>query len=354
MNRFVDLSAFRLDVDCFTLGLVQGQHFRDRIVEFHKVFKDFSSRRARAQFGFIGSLLSSFSLSYLFRQGEKFEPFINEDFRREMQGIAEGSGQDYRFIRLLNVLDDMINLSLCSAVGVCDPQTQSYVYGSNLDYQLFLETMRDNVFVVKKRNFVTVGFPGYIGVLRGVNRWGLFLASLTSKTKKQSNYFGMPNGLLYNMVMNCADAIDTAARVIKIAARGASNNVLLGTRDDAVVVEFNKDYFLEIRPEKNSFGCSRVGVTNHFRSPELAQYQEMSNPPFAVEVSDEHLTKTFSEQRLAAIESLSAADLKTALTSRYPSCNEGTIFTTLVNFAKKELNVIIPHRREELTVPLEW
>ena len=130
--------------------------------------------------------------------------------------------------------------------------------------------------------------------------------------------------------------------------------MLLGEKLGAFVVEFNKDRVEKVEPLTTPSGCCLVGVTNHFRSPALAQFQEMGQPPFAVEVGDEHLTKAFSEQRLASVEGLGVADLKTTLTSRYPVFNEGTIFTTLVDLKKKELNVIIPHRKEELTVPLAW
>jgi len=160
--------------------------------------------------------------------------------------------------------------------------------------------------------------------------------------------------LLYSTIMNWADYIYWGPHFIEGSFRGASNNVLLGTKDSAVVLEFNKDCVQEIKPEKKLLGCDLVGVTNHFRSADLVQYQEMGHPPFEVEVGADHLTKAFSEQRLVTAEGLTASDLKTALTGRYPVFNEGTIFTTLVDFAKNELTVVISHRAEELVVPLTW
>lgn len=350
MERMVDFTRSGFDHDPYSLGLMQGRYFRRQIKELYEIFRGFAKKQAKAKLGFFGGLLGDLPLTYFLSRGEKFEPFIDQDFRLEMQGLAEGARVDYRFIRILNVLDDVVNLSLCSAIGVRDLATSSYVYAANLDYPIFLETMRNNVFVMRKGNFITVGFPGYIGVLRGVNRCGLFLASLTSKTKKASNRFGIPNGLLYRKVINSALSVDEGLRLIESSTRrGASNNVLLGTRDEALLVEFNKDHVCEIGRR-----CNAVAVTNHFRSPLLTSYQEMVKPNFEIEVRYEHTGKDFSERRLRCLGSLDVSNLKEAFTNQEPLLNDGTVFTTLVDFSKNELIVVIPHRKEELIVPLTW
>ncbi len=349
MERVVDFTRSGFDHDPYSLGLMQGRYFRRQILELYKVFRGFAKKQAKAKFGFLGGLLGDLPLTYFLSRGEKFEPFIDRCFRLEMRGMALGAGVDYNFIRIINVLDDVVNLSLCSVVGMRDLNTNDYVYAANLDYPIFLETMRNNVFVMKKGNFISVGFPGYVGVLRGVNRHGLFLASLTSKTKKASNRFGVPNGLLYREIIDGAHSLEEVLELIRGAYLGASNNVLLGTKDEALLVEFNQDHVCEIGRK-----CNAVAVTNHFRSPALTPYQEMVKPNFEIEVRSEHTGKDFSEQRLRCLGSLDVSNLKEAFTTQEPLLNDGTVFTTLVDFSKNELTVVIPHRKEELIVPLTW
>ena len=359
--KIYDFSDENLATNPYKLGQAEGDVFGKQIRDFYALFKDYCQKSARLKIKVFGRFLAPFSIKYLLWLGKRFEPYIENCFREEMRGIANASQTSYRFIRLLNVLDDMINLGLCSGIAIRDNASDSFVGAANLDYAIFLDTMRENISIIHKLNFVSVGFPGHVGVLRAVNRWGVVLSSFTSTTCQSANRPGVPNGLMYNKIINNAHGIRSALAILIGAHRGASNNLMLVEKNDAVVIEHLFDKFSITGPiTRNRF---YVCATNHFQSARLAPHQEIKKPKFLTEVESDHFTQEFSEDRLVCLNALGTHNraggdqlifnLKTCL-SINPLCNQGTIFTTIFNLSQKELIVIVPHRHEEITIPLSF
>ncbi len=359
--KIYDFSGSNFNRNYYELGRAEGAVFRKQIQDFYIFFKDYGKRSARIKIKFWGKFLAPFSMRYLLWLGKRFEPYIADCFREEMRGIAHAAQISYRFIRLLNVLDDMINLGLCSGIAIKDSASGSFVGAANLDYSIFLETMRENASIIHKPNFTSIGFPGHIGVLRAVNRWGVALTSFTSATRKSANRPGTPNGLMYNQIANNAADVESALAILMNTYRGASNNLMLMEKTSAVIVEHLFDQLTITGPRQNNYPY--VCATNHFQSKSLSQYQNIVQPNFLTEVEPGHFTQKFSEDRLTRLNALGADNrasgdqlifnLKTCLSAN-PLCNQGTIFTTIFNLPKKELTVLVPHRHEELILPLSF
>src|SRR5204862_4896674 len=106
------------------------------------------------------------------------------EYRAEMEAMAAGGGVERRQLVLGNTLFDIKKILACAAILV-EPGRAAVpgtLLGRNLDYpslgyahEYSLVTIHRNA---GKRAFASVGFPGLVGVLSGMNEAGLALSVL--------------------------------------------------------------------------------------------------------------------------------------------------------------------------------
>ncbi|MBN1419330.1 MAG: hypothetical protein JXP34_11165 [Planctomycetes bacterium] len=186
--------------------------------------------------------------------------------REEMAGMAEGSGLSYERILLTNTIFDMKKFLLCTAVCVSgDPP----LFGRNLDYPDSGVLVRlTTVFVVKptgKKPFVSIGFPGLVGVLTGWNEDGLAAAVL----EVYGHGFrpaAMPYGMLFREILEEESAIAGAADRLRRSKISTGNNLAVMDRSGGAVLEISPSRIVERRGSGPI-----VFATNHFRAEVHAQ-----------------------------------------------------------------------------------
>jgi len=172
---------------------------------------------------------------------------IPEWAREEMAGMSEGSGLAYDRILLANTIFDIKKFLLCSAVCVAgDPP----LFGRNLDYPDSGVLVRlTAVFVVRpagKKAFVSIGFPGLVGVLTGWNEDGLAAAVL--------EVFGhgfrpaaTPYAMLFREVLQEERTIGGAAERLRRAKTSTANNLTMMDPAGAAVLEISPSRIVERR-----------------------------------------------------------------------------------------------------------
>lgn len=365
MIGFYDFSDRKLAEDPYRLGFVQGEEFKKPIRDYALAFKSYCRRIGSLHPPGLKKIAGFFSYRRLFYLARKFKKFIDDDFKTEMQGIADGAGVNYSVIRVLNVLDDINNVFLCSAMAFFDRENKSYTYVANLDYSLFTQLMAETVCVIKKRKSIGVSFPGYIGALRSINRNKIVLISLTSHSKERR--VAVPNGLLYRSIIDDENLnVFGAINKMRLANRGSGNNILIGDGNYTRVLELTPDKFAlrsPLEPGDNLF------VTNHYLSSEMMEHQSERKPKYPPDVPESYFTVKWSEERLACAKSWAEETYPkifsdtTATTTQlllnqfgYSPllANEATICTTLFNLARRKLHIYVPRTKEELTVPIEF
>ena len=101
------------------------------------------------------------------------------DYRTEMDALAKAAGADPDVVTVSNTFFDLKNTFECSALMV-DPSrsaTGGVLFGRNLDYPSMGYIHEHTLVTVYrptgKHAFVSVGFPGLVGVLSGMNDAGL-------------------------------------------------------------------------------------------------------------------------------------------------------------------------------------
>lgn len=98
-----------------------------------------------------------------------------------------------------------------------------------------------------KNNFVNVTWPGYLGVLSGMNEKGVALSAAQCGDKKQE---GMPVSLLFRSVLEETSSTNEALRYLKNQKPASSMNLVVASHDGIAKIELD--------PERSPIGPALV------------------------------------------------------------------------------------------------
>ena len=195
------------------------------------------------------------------------EPLIPEAYRLEMRATARASGVVYEELLVAHTFTETSRMDwmfLCSGVIVYGDATAdgTCYHGRNFDFpSRGLLTPRTLVIVYHPRGkipFVSIGVPGIMGVVTGMNEKGISLSTNYIIGKPKGN--GIPMMFLYRMILEQSDSVEEAILNLKKATRSGANNLLLASEKQGVVCEYTKDDVIVRTAEKDL-----VYATNHFR-----------------------------------------------------------------------------------------
>jgi len=233
-------------------------------------------------------------------------PYVPTELKEEMRGIADGSGQDYRFIFLLNCLDDvMVNVAGCSSFVLYPERsaTGNLLVGRNLDYPLFYDILPKLTTVFKVtpdegESFVSVAWPGFAAVVTGMNAAGLFISDLTSITRDRT-LRGTPALLLNRLALQHSATLAEMSNIISGARRTVGKNLMLASPRKAVVLEMSAGSAFERDAEDGFLAC-----TNHYEELGMVALQGKVNPPPKSDFPASYYSYSFSKERLDKLRSL--------------------------------------------------
>lgn len=214
--------------------------------------------------------------------GERMVQRFPDEYRRELEAMSRGSGIAREKVVLGNTLFDLKKTLACSALLV-EPQrsaTNGPLLGRNLDYphlgyaheySLVTVYRPDNA----KHAFVSVGFPGLIGCLSGVNDAGLAVSVLevfqVKAGRKRTDISGLPFALCYRLILENCSTIQEAYRLLETLPRTTINNLVVADRTGVAV--------FEVTPRRIVVRTATDGLclcANHFCSPELKPMMPMN------------------------------------------------------------------------------
>ncbi len=196
------------------------------------------------------------------------------EYRDELESMVRASSADRDLVIAGNTFFDLKKTLACSAVLVEKDRsaTGGTLLGRNLDYPSLGYIHHYSLITVyrpkKALAFATVGFPGLVGVLSGMNEAGLALGVLeVFDIRPGEQHFdarGVPYGLCLRRVLEQARTIDEAKKVLESLRRTTTINVAIADRNDVAVLEISPRHVVRRR------GARGVCVTtNHFCSRQL-------------------------------------------------------------------------------------
>jgi hypothetical protein len=216
-----------------------------------------------------------FLLKPLIAAGTKMVERFPPDYRRELEAMVNAGGAERDRLILGNTVFDLKKSVACSALLVAGERsaTGKPLLGRNLDYPSLGYAHEYSLVTVckpegAKHAFVSVGFPGLVGCLSGMNDAGLAVAVLevfqVKAGCKRIDTSGVPYALCYRRILeNCA-TIAEAKALLESMPRTTITNLAVADRESVAV--------FEITPRKVCVRSPVDGLcvtTNHFCSPEL-------------------------------------------------------------------------------------
>jgi hypothetical protein len=196
------------------------------------------------------------------------------DYRAEFEAMVKASGRDRELLVAANTMFDMKQelaaLFGCSALLVEAERsaTGKPIFGRNMDH-FSLGYTQDYILVTVyrprgKHAFVSVGWPGLVGCISGMNDAGLVLASLetTGAPPKEGPAFsqeGTPFLLCYRRILEECMTVAEAEALLRKMSRATTNNLAICDRQGGTVLEFSPSRVVRRDPENGIGIC-----TNHF------------------------------------------------------------------------------------------
>jgi isopenicillin-N N-acyltransferase-like protein len=211
----------------------------------------------------------------LVQLGKRMLDHFPLDQRREYESAVKGTLLGRNLLLIGNTMFDLEKISQCSAL-IVEPSrsaTHEMLFGRILDIPSLGVLNEFSLVVVYrpmgKHAFVSIGFPGMLGCISGMNDAGLTLATLEVLSSKDGspsfNPQGIPYALCFRRLLEECTTVEEAVKLLRSMNRTTSVNLAICDTRQAAVFEITPKNLI-VRPAENGL-CL---CTNHFRTKELA------------------------------------------------------------------------------------
>jgi hypothetical protein len=194
--------------------------------------------------------------------------------RQELEAFVKSSRFEREKVVVANTMFDIKKLFGCSALLVdgSRSQTAGPLLGRNLDYPSLGYAQEYTLVTVyhpvDKHAFASIGFPGLVGCLSGMNDAGLALGVLESYAVKEPlkrfNASGIPYALCYRRLLEECTTIEEAEKLLKSLPRTTITNLAICDKQGGAIFEVTPERVVVRRGDKGVCCC-----TNHFCTDEL-------------------------------------------------------------------------------------
>ena len=227
---------------------------------------------ARRVLDYPQGLLKYFSASFMWKsavqKGEEMVRRFPAGYRREMEAMARASDAPRDKVVAGNTLFDIKKMILCSALTVESNRSHTHgpLLGRNLDYPslgYIHEYSLVTVYRPKgKHAFVSIGFPGLVGCLSGMNDAGLAVGVLevfgARAGEGRFDPKGLPYALCYRTLLEECTTIEEARKKLESLPRTTLTNLVVADRRGIGVFEITPKTVV-LRRSRDVCAC-----TNHF------------------------------------------------------------------------------------------
>ena len=160
---------------------------------------------------------------------EQTRPFVSAYFMEELEGIAEGSEQDFNTLRRVNFIGEASewHCSLFVAWGEATASTGSLLQLRALDYAVNAEIQRYPVVVVYHPRdghpFANFTWAGMVGAVTGMSSQQMAISEIGDNYDKENdNYTGYPFMMMLRDILQFDNTLDEAIARIQKGPRTTS------------------------------------------------------------------------------------------------------------------------------------
>ncbi|MEY8761513.1 C45 family autoproteolytic acyltransferase/hydolase [Chryseobacterium tongliaoense] len=235
---------------------------------------------------------------------------IREDYQAELYGLSQYSSDKYNFIApkylrslylhgahdIGHAMQDLAMVG-CTSLAVWSENTEDgdLLIGRNFDFYVGDEFAKNKLveFIEPEQGipYMSVSWPGMIGVVSGMNKEGITVTINAGKSKIPLTA-KTPISLVTREILQYAKNIDEAIAIAKKRKVFVSESILVGSANDknAVIIEVSPKNFGVYKVQNSS----RVFCTNHFQSE--AYKDDKKN--------QKHILESHSEYRYEKLQEL--------------------------------------------------
>jgi hypothetical protein len=196
------------------------------------------------------------------------------DHLKEMEGMIAASGTDRDTVVAANTMFDIKKFIACSTLLVEAERstTGGPLLGRNLDYPSLGYVQKYSLVTIYrpagKHAFVSVGFPGVVGCLSGMNDAGLTVAVLEVFAVKDGaekyDRAGTPYALCYRRLLEECATVDESEKLLRSMKRVTTTNLAICDRNGGTVFEVTPRHVVRRPAEHSVCPC-----TNHYLTRDL-------------------------------------------------------------------------------------
>ena len=212
----------------------------------------------------------------LLETGRVLLPRIPKHHLEELKAFAGQSGIDFDALATVNVMVDVYRGGFgCSSLILAPARSETGgpLFGRNLDFFTGGTLQQYSLVTIfrptGKHAFVSVGFPGMLGCLTGMNDAGLTVAVHEVFFSRDGSSIFNPSGVPYTFafrrILEECTTVEEAKKLLRQTERTTLLSLAVCDRDGGAV--------LEITPKNVAIRRGSHGVcacTNHFRTRQLA------------------------------------------------------------------------------------
>jgi isopenicillin-N N-acyltransferase like protein len=239
--------------DPIQLGTEHGKRFDDQIVD---LYNNYLLPQLQGNVGVEARVAAA-----------EFELYMTPDQRAETGALAQAVGLNTYDAVLAQCYLDLLPVTQCSTIALPASASPDHVarMARNLDFDSGEILGSRSVLIIYhptgKYQFAAIGWPGMIGVLSGMNEYGLCLANMEVDRPFRPPT-AMPYTLLYRTILEQCRTVDEAIDLLKRSGRQSANNLML-------MDAFGNRAVAEITPESVVVRRGQPGAalisTNHQR-----------------------------------------------------------------------------------------
>jgi hypothetical protein len=195
--------------------------------------------------------------------------------QKELKALAKHARVSYDLAVVGNVLPDIKKIGGCSTLIVEGDHsaTRAPLFGRNLDYPTLGYLQKYTLVTVYrprgKHAFASIGFPGLVGCISGMNDAGLALATLEVYSSREGSAFndkGVPYALGLRRILEECTTVAQAEKLLRAMKRTTLNNLAICDKKGGAVFEITPRTVKGRRSLRGICPC-----TNHFRTKELCK-----------------------------------------------------------------------------------
>ncbi len=211
----------------------------------------------------------------LVHAGRQMVKELPANYRLEMDAMAHAAHVDRDQLVLGNTMFDLKKIIACSALLVepARSATGGTLMGRNLDYPSLGYAQDYSLVTIyrpkgARHTFASIGFPGLVGCVSGMNDAGLAVAVLevpqVKMNEKRFDPHGMPYAICYRRILEECSSIAEARSLLESMKRTGLSNLVVADPEGVASFEITPERVVVRRGGNGTCAC-----TNHFCTDEL-------------------------------------------------------------------------------------